>query len=229
MAMMVVERPRKRKRGVSFARGGRQVRARPRARRGRRARVNGELKFHELAIDDALVATAGTITPSINIIPQGVDENERIGRKLTIVKILWRIRVVLEATTVAAETSDQVRLIVFLDKQANGAPATVTDILQSANVQAFNNLSNKGRFRTLMDREYAVVIKCGGTSAAGVHQFGEDVIVDSWFKDVNIPIEYSGTTGVIAQIRSNNIGVLAISHGGFASIGSQIRVRFSDQ
>ncbi len=61
--------------------------------------VGGELKFHDLDIDDAVVAVNGTIAQvSCNIIAGGTTESTRIGRKSVIRKINWRYEIVLPNT-----------------------------------------------------------------------------------------------------------------------------------
>lgn len=186
----------------------------------------GELKFHDVDLDDAVVATGGTVVPTINIIPQGTSEIQRIGRKCTIRSINWRFQVQLPAGTSTAGTADTLRVIMYLDKQANGATAAVTDILESADFQSFNNLGNKNRFRTLMDRRYDLQTSLSGdgtTVDSGLVLEG-----DTFFKKCNIPIEFSSTNGTITEIRSNNIGVLLISSQGVAGFVSKLRLRFSD-
>ncbi len=192
----------------------------------------GELKFHDLDIDDSLIASGGTIAQvSCNVIAQGTTESERVGRKLIVKGIGWRWHMTLATTATATETSDIVRIILFLDKQANGATATVTGILESADYQSFNNLANKSRFRVLMDRTYAFSAKAGsGRGSTDTLSYGECAKQDSFYKRCNIPIEYdnSASTGVITSIRSNNIGVMTLSHSGHVQFLSKMRLRFSD-
>ncbi len=221
----------KRKRLIGFHQ---LIAERRRSRRRTRPRGTklsvGELKFHDLDIDDATVATGGNIAEdSCNVIAQGTTESTRLGRKLTIKNIGWRFRVSLPATSTPGDTSDEIRVILYLDKQANGATATVTGILESSDYQSFNNLANKSRFRILMDRTYSVVSKSGSFDGTN-DQFGEDTIDDKFFKRCNIPIEYdnSFSTGVITTIRSNNIGVLLLSFSGLGAFSSKMRLRFSD-
>ncbi len=198
--------------------------------RGRRAlngNVGAELKFHDVDIDQAAIATGGTVFITAVGIAQGTGESERIGRKVTIRSINWRMNILLPNAANLTSTNDEVRVILFLDKQANGATATVTGILESANYQSFNNLANKSRFRTLMDRVYDMNAQAGagdGTAndAAGV------VMHDALFKKVNIPIEFDSTAGAITEIRSNNIGVLLISKSARCTLDSKMRMRFSD-
>ncbi len=227
----------KRQRGTRYTRqqvGPRRKRQAPPRKfqefRGRTAVLGGELKFHDVDLDDAAVATAGTITPTINIIPQGVEEDGRVGRKCTITHINWRYNVSLLEQDAGAtpRNGDTVRVIMFLDKQANGATAAVTDILESADWQSFNNLSNSGRFRTLHDKTYDLNYLTLASDAAGVVSSAEVNIEDAFYKKCSIPIEFSAATGAITEIRSNNIGVLLISRSGAGGFVSKIRLRFSD-
>ncbi len=190
--------------------------------------AGGELKFHDVDLDDASIDQGATITPSINLIAQGTTESQRIGRKCTIRSINWRFRLNKSTVTAATATAEIIRVILYLDKQCNGATAAVADILETDDFQSFNNLANKSRFRTLMDRTYVMEAQAGGGDGT-TEDYGETIISDDLFKKVNIPVEFSATTGAITEIRSNNIGVLIISEtGGLASFASKIRLRFSD-
>ncbi len=198
---------------------------------GRRGDKGPELKFHDLDIDDAVVAAAGSIAEdSCVTIAQDTTESTRVGRKCTIRSINWRFAVSLPATAAAGTGgTDEVRVILYLDKQCNGATAAVTDVLESADFQSFNNLANKSRFRVLMDRAY--VMKPPAAAGDGTtNDFNADLMTDAFFKKVAIPIEYdnTATTGAITTVRSNNIGVITISRGGLAGFESKMRLRFSD-
>ncbi len=187
----------------------------------------GELKFHDLDIDDATIASNGTIVEdSCVVIAQGVTEIQRIGRKCTIRSINWRFNIRLPAGTSSTTTADTVRVLLYLDKQTNGATATVTALLESDDYQSFNNLANKSRFRTLMDRTYDMNTELSGDgTTVDSPRFNFN---DTFFKKVNIPIEYDSTTGAITEQRSNNIGVLILSKNGLCTFDSKMRIRFSD-
>ncbi len=194
---------------------------------GRFAGAGAELKFHDLDIDDATIASNGTITEdSCNVIVQGTSESQRIGRKCTLRSINWRFNIRLPEGTAVTTTSDTVRVILYLDKQTNGATAAVTDILESDDFQSFNNLSNKSRFRTLMDRTYDLNTDLSGDgTTVDSPRFNMN---DTFFKKVNIAIEYDSTTGAITEQRSNNVGVLLLSKNGLCTFASKMRIRFSD-
>lgn len=188
----------------------------------------GELKFHDVTVDDPSISSAGTIQTLLNGIAQGTTESTRIGRKCTIRSINWRWMLIKAAASSKSASSDTVRVILYLDKQANGATAGVTDILETDQFLSFNNLANKSRFRTLMDRTYSMNSTAGGGDGT-TEDYTEFQLNDSFYKKVNIPIEFSGTAGTIGEIRSNNIGCLILSEtGAICALVSRMRLRFSD-
>ncbi len=191
----------------------------------------GELKFHDLDIDDGSITQAGTIAEdSCVTIAQGTTESERLGRKITIRSINWRWDIVKIASTSPSNGDEVVRVILYLDKQTNGATATTVGLLETDDYQSFNNLANKSRFRILMDRTYVLNALSGGGDGT-VNDLYSMIISDSLYKKVSIPIEYDNslTTGVITTVRSNNIGVLLLSKtGAISQFASKMRLRFSD-
>ncbi len=200
------------------------------ALRGRKAIVNGELKFFDLDLDDAVISSSGTVTDSINKIAQGITEVTRVGRKCTIRSIYWHYRLSLPEINGASDPaqSDTVRVIMYLDKQCNGLAAGVGDVLETANFQAFRNLSNGGRFVILRDKVHDLnYLTLTGMTTTTVDQ-GAVVRSYQFYKKCNTPIEFNAAAGAITEIRSNNFGVLMISSGGVASMDSKIRLRFSD-
>ncbi len=197
---------------------------------GRYADRAGELKFHDVELDDAVVSGTGTVTATINIIPQGVTEVQRIGRKCTLRNMGWRYSIELPESDAQATPpeSDSVRMILFIDKQANGATATVTDLLETAAIQSFRNLANSGRFTFLCDKLHNMNYNNLASDGAGLVSAGRSRFEHTFFTKLDLPIEFSSTTGAIGEIRSNNLGVLLISSATVARFDSSIRIRFSD-
>lgn len=195
---------------------------------GRFAPSGGERKFFDTTRATQTVAATGTIMNlSLNLIPQGTTESTRIGRKCVIRALNLRGNYNLPGATAAANTSDILRIIVYVDKQANGATAAVTDILETASYNSFRNLAESGRFKLLYDKSHALNTM-GGAGNGTTDSFGEIARPWSFNKRCMIPIEFSSTTGAITEIRSNNIGVLAISKGAVAQLDYIARVRYSD-
>ncbi len=196
--------------------------------RGRKG-GNGELKFHDVPMDDAVIAANGSILKdSVVLIAQGVTESERIGRKCVVESINWRYAVGLVSEVGAgAQDADTVRVILYWDKQTNGAVATVTGILETDDYQSFRNLANGGRFTILMDKTLSFNPRAGAGDGAA-NDWPATIMNYTFYKKCNIPIEYDSVNGVLTELRSNNLGVLLLSKKGLCSFESNLRIRFSD-
>ncbi len=190
-----------------------------------------ELKFRDSIVNDAAVDPAGTITFSHVQIPQGTDEDERNGRRITVVQVnfYWQLQLPSFDFLDDAEamTGDIVRIILFVDTQANLGSPTVLDVLETAQEQSFRNLANTKRFKFLMDKR-TVLNRMTSMEQSSIHtDVGELVTFERTFNDVNIPIHYSGPLGIFSEITENNILSLYISSEGFARIlNSRVRIRF---
>ncbi len=196
---------------------------------GRYAR-DGELKFHDVDLDDAVIAAGGVVVPSVNLIAQGTTENTRVGRKCTIKGFYWKGTLTLpEIDAVATPpTPDLLRIILYQDKQCNGATATTTGVLETADIDSFRNLANSGRFNILWDHEWALNYNTLASDTDAVVSAGKVNRRFSYYKKLNMPLEFDNITGAITEIRSNNIGVILVSNNGTSGINSKVRLRFSD-
>lgn len=198
---------------------------------GRYSGRDGELKFHDVTLDDAVIATAANIgTGTINVIPQGVGEEARVGRKCTIKSIMWRYKLTLpKIVEGGAAEGDSVRMILYVDKQCNGAAASPTDIVTPAsNIHGFRDLVNGGRFKILMDKMFTINPTNGASESAGTFSSSGVLREGQFYKTCNIPLEFDGVTGAVSEIRSNNINVWLISSGNKIGLESRFRLRFSD-
>lgn len=200
---------------------------------GKYPKGGGEMKFLDTNIDDAIIAQNGTIqnAGTVNVIAQGTGESQRVGRKVTIKQLHWRYTITRPENLSAADLSsgDIVRVIVYEDKQCNGTAATVTDILEDNDYQSFRNLANSGRFSIIYDKTHDMNL-LNGISEAGNSVSTSAVFRSTQFhKTCHMPIEYNGTDGTIAEIRSNNLGVLLLSRDGAkTSFSSVMRLRYFD-
>lgn len=199
---------------------------------GRYAGRNAELKFHDVDLDDPVIAGGGTVTPTINIIPQGVKEDERVGRKCVLKSIYWNgtLDLPIQDAVATSLTGDMIRLIVYQDHQCNGATATDVGILETADIDSFRNLANQQRFTILYDKVFVLNYLTLASDGAGVVSQAQLLKRFKFYKKCNIPIEYdnSASTGVLTTIRTNNLGVLVVGQGGKAQLTSKFRLRFSD-
>lgn len=193
---------------------------------GRFSGPAAELKFFDTALSFSFDNTGEVpATGQLSLIPQGVTESTRVGRKCTIRSI--QIRGNISLVPAASATSASIcYLYLVQDTQCNGAAAAVTDVLTSNAMQgALINMANSERFKIL--KRFVVVLEpqAGATTA-----YNNARKVVEYYKKCRIPIEFSSTTGAITEIRSNNLFLLAGDSGNddVASFSGSCRLRFSD-
>ena len=190
-----------------------------------RFQPGGEAKFKDTAKAETTPATTGGISDSsLVVIPQNTTESGRIGRKVLVTKLFMNGHIHIPTTSNNDETSDILRMILYLDKQCNGAAATVTDILESADILSYRNLANSNRFTVLADKKWAISCSVGSGNGTS-DSFAESYKPFKVNKMLKVPIEYDSTTGAITEIRSNNIGVLVITETGVAAIQYNVSYR----
>ncbi len=196
-------------------------------RYNRAGAARGEKKFLDTNIGTA-VGTVGAVmdVADCTIIASGTGESERIGRKITLHSVAVNGFLTLGPTVVdVANTSTVVSMRIIQDSQTNGAKFVGTDLQETDTYTSFNNLVNSGRFRTLHKQTFELVSKAGATAIV----WGEDVRDVSAHVPLNIPIEYSSTTGAVTEVRSNNIYIVfQSSSGNLATFTGFCRVRFTD-
>ncbi len=189
---------------------------------------SGELKFFDTAFSSTIAAT-GTILDSLNLIAQGTTENSLNGRKCTLRSIKIQGAITAANSTLPASTSVRCRVIFYVDKQTNGATAAVLDLLETAVINSHKNLANQGRFIILSDTITPMNLYAGSGDGT-TNTFGEVQTIYDVYRKLNTPLEFSGTDGTIGTIRSNNIGMLAITDTAapVVNLAYTARVRFSD-
>lgn len=191
-----------------------------------------ELKFHELDINDAIVATGGNVQTSLNLIPQGITEITRIGRAAFIRKCFIRMTFQITENNMQAVSADVIRVMIVLDKQCNKANPVVGDIISGTSSIAildFNNLSNKQRFLVLYDKNEHIAIPAAGGNGTTIETCRMRQTKELYlnFKEP-IAIEYTDGTGDLDTITSNNLVMLLISLAGITKFDAHVRLRFTD-
>lgn len=170
----------------------------------------------------------GFVCQSLISVAQGQTASQRIGRKWTIKSI--RIQLGLSLLQQGPTTSGGlVRLVVFWDKQCNGSVVSMPDLFEGGttgadgplvpgtNTQNYRlsqlpNVSNSQRFRFLVDKTYSFVGASNGTDGGGYLSVTLDKMINV-YKKLNLEIESSATSSVLAGIRSNNIGMALLFQG----------------
>ncbi len=225
-----------------FRKAGYYGRYKPRMRGGH---VIVERKFLDTGSNNASVdVTPESQAANLLTIVQEVGPSGRNGRKIVLTAIAMRI--VFHwfsefdgdtATSVTNTDNNQVRMLVVIDKQANGDIADFTAICDTTVITeslfAYNNLANKGRFITLVDKTFVFnkrVEKLSSTDLAVTRR------TFNYYKKCRIPILYSAATGAVSERCCNNIVVyfMALKHDtsspnvNYVTLDMNNRIRFMD-
>lgn len=167
-------------------------------------------------------------------IAQGSGAQNRVGRECVVTNINFRGFMLLNSEVTLVDnnnhSNDIVKLAVILDKQCNGAVALASEVWAgtgSQDINSFRNLSFASRFAVLWEKTYVISAPVGGDGTD--HYIGGKILPFSFALRVNIPMVYSGTTGAITEIQSNNFFMMAVSADTGAAglnIRGRMRLRF---
>lgn len=202
-------------------------------RRGRGGLVKPEQKYFDTALTygAAAISTAGRITDtSLNLLTAGTSLSQLIGKKVVITRITLKINMTLpvasNATLGNVPNTDSLRMMVVQDRQANGLYPAVTDVLQTASYFSPLNINNSKRFKVLKewDQDFCETINFSTLYFIGAVDF-----TFKWSKKMYIPIDYNaGATGIIGDVKSNNIFILVITRNGACTASTTARIRYVD-
>lgn len=200
-----------------------------------------ELKWHDSSVPLGVVPFGlGTLIQNVNQVAQGTAGFERVGRSITIkhieVKISLQGNWAIGAAVPPNATGISYRVDLVLDKQCNGAapaPADVYDTIVGFvdPTCRFPNLYNEDRFVFLKRWEGAL----NPPSFSAVTQSTSVVRELTCSKRLNHRVEFSGPTGAIGTIRSNNLFLIfscdtqnPLGVAAMAVNTSDSRIRFVD-
>lgn len=149
---------------------------------------------------------------------QGDDIANRQGRKVFVksIRITGRVQVPPAAALAALYQQSLVRMVVYQDKQTNGAQSQAEDLLSSgaASTSIFmsQNLANLGRFKVWKDK----ILKLDPYPSAGVaasYAQGGTIIPFKFSIKPNCYVNYNSTNGgTIADVIDNSFHFIAQSY-----------------
>lgn len=187
-----------------------------------------ELKFFDTALSFTVDRTAEVpATGQLVLIPQGVTDETRVGRKCVIKSV--QIRGVLTyAPGADALATTTIHIWLVQDTQTNGAAAAITDVFTSNSAEScLRNLDNSDRFRILKHWPFSFKPQAGVAAA-----FNTDREIWDYYARCSIPMDYGpATDGTIGSIRTNNLFLMAGCDAGGddnVTVTGACRVRFSD-
>jgi len=168
-----------------------------------------EKKFLDTNLSAALgeFATGGVVQATYCVMASGAGNGQRIGNRITVTNINAHLNIMSGISNSNPGMNNTiVRVILGIDKQANGAAPDVGDVLQTASPYSFRNMYTLNRFVILKDKLLALNPQASDASYTGQHS---RVLKFSW--KGQLPVLYSDTTASIGVIESNNIFMLVIA------------------
>ena len=169
-----------------------------------------ETKYYDVTQSDS-PSTTPTIT-QINTVSQGDGADNRDGN------VIFGTSLMLRGNVAVADTTNIVRVIVFVDKNSNGSAPTASNILQvSTDPKSPINIVNRHRFHVLRDMQFSL-----STYGPGALNFKEYVKLGRLRMDFN---------GSDTTARMNGLYILTMSDSGSVSHPPckwYSRLRFTD-
>jgi len=179
------------------------------------ARV-AEKKYFDVTNNADQTTTAGEVI-ALGALAEGTADNNRLGNELTWKSVGYHFQC---TQAVGVSTGGLCRVILFVDRQANGSAPSVTTVLQAADFRSFVNIDYQKRFQILDDTVVSVGANAGIATAAIV----APVWISRW-KKLDMAAMF-GTTSTSAL--TNALFMLVISDVATIDFSFVSRARFTD-
>ncbi len=182
-----------------------------------------------------------SVTTSVCTVAQGDGPSARTGNRIVVKRVLIHYHLITASEDFLGQAIPTfmgilVRVVVIQDKRVNGAKFTPAQPFTATGPHdelAFQDPQYMSRYKILYDRVHEikpVQVTTASTVASGLWDIAVFGGVQRGFVDLklNMPVEYSQTAGVIANVTNNNISILAVDNqtGITTQIGYEARSYF---
>lgn len=173
--------------------------------------LNVEKKYNDVTVSSN-PSSSGALSTLAGV-GQGDTASDREGISVKWTSIHMQCSLIMHNSA----THTIVRMMILIDKQPNGSLASITDVLESADINSFNNKNNAYRFKTLMNRKYTLNSEYPEKSA-------------KFNRKLSLHTRYTGSASSVSAINSNNIIFLIVSDEATntPSVNLEFRLRFVD-
>ncbi len=159
--------------------------------------------YVDLALATYAMNTTGSIT-LLATVAQGTTINERVGKKAVWKSLQCRGSI---SNDTAALVTDVAFLVVY-DRRPTGSLPAITDVLETARSNSFNNTQNEGRFRILKRVDHTLV---GNSATAGQSTAMTAVNADFFLDLKSAKIVYKAAgTGAIGDIEEGALYFITV-------------------
>jgi len=203
---------------------------------GKRRRVKPwvltpELKYHDTGFGTGVtlpVGSAASLT-SLNKIAQGDSQNQRVGMRINVTSVQVKLRFQLQQST-STGNSSQVRIIIAVDKQCNGANPVELNLLSTTDdISSLRKPETAKKYRILLDKTY--FLNAQGLAWNGVGESGSQVTEGCmFFKRLQLPIYYSAAAAAVTSVTQNNLFYMIYTNvtSPVTTLYGNIRLRYTD-
>lgn len=146
---------------------------------------------------------ANTFLEPLTDIKEGTGDDERIGRIVKAVRLLWTLSIELPKSTDLTLIADSLRFIILIDhaKVKDGNPPETNEVLQDFNTQSMYDKDTKPRFTILFDRVYTMA-----------NEDKNIAVIDGGTIGLNgLTCAYGGPLGNVNDMGADNLWVLCQS------------------
>jgi len=152
-----------------------------------------ELKYKDVTITNVYPDLSGSYT-LVNAIQGGTDSDQRIGKVVQ----MRSIKIVGQLNSPTAYTSDFVRMLIIMDRSADGSAPTTADLLEYSGTPTYSTINPdyRKKFRILADMK----ISCAPSTTASINILPINVV-----KTFRATTQYSGTGASITDIINNSV------------------------
>ncbi len=188
------------------------------AAKRKRSRIHRQ-KFLDTSFDVSSIASAGSLSSSLCLLPQGTGQSERLGIHVDISTLHLKFVAVKLGGGSNASTAGFVRVLALLDHQCNGAMPAVTDILQTAGYLSFHKVTEYSRFHLLYENTFIVTSMPGASAkAAGdpdlipiIPEYGMNIYQGDAMIPLDLHVSYKDAGATVASITGSNLLILVIT------------------
>ena len=174
---------------------------------------DNEDKFNTMAVGSNQTVSPSATIYTLGLLTRGTGPNDRVGNNIRLKSIEFRIR--FQTNTAGAGLTDGgiIRMMLFIDKQPNGALFTNTELFAATTATLISNSplnpNNSGsRFIMLKQWNFAINVFGGATNVPGQKM----IVYHRRFKNNGIKVQYNnGNAGTIADITHNAVHLIMLS------------------
>lgn len=180
------------------------------------SKINSESKYIDSTISETPSTAGGLVL--LNGCAQGDGSTSRDGDSIRLQSVAANLYMSMNASSTTHENI--VRVMIFVDLQTNGSTPAVTDVLLTANVNSFRNLSYGSRFKVLYDQRFTMV---------DADNYATKLVPKLFFK-IDYHQKFSSTGSTISDISAHPVFMLLVSNAAsnLPTVAGRTRVRFLD-